>query len=178
MTTLEWHETAGAYVCDGYRITRSTEREWMLALDASRIRTVARRGRHRSQSFGALRSARAAALHLEVIRVRRIKRIRHITLAFVMALVSIASYLTMAAGTPARRLEWFAVSSVAIVLAFNEGIDAFVLMVSDGWDHKYEVPRLTVVDRLVACLVTATLLSCEDVVSTPPPPRVRVIPLG
>ncbi len=178
MTTLEWLEADGAYVCDGYRITRSSDHEWMLTLDASRIRSVVRRGRHRSQRFGSLRSARAAALHLEVVTVRRMKRIRHVTLAFVLAFVSVASYLTMAASTPARQLEWFVVSGIALVFAFNEGLGALVLTVSDGWDHKYEVPRVTLVDRIVAGLVTRTLLPRADAAARPPPPPVRVIPLG
>ena len=105
------------------------------------------------------------------------KRIRHVTLAFVLAFVSVASYLTMAAATPARQLEWFIVSGVALIFAFNEAVEAFVLVVSDGWDHKYEVPPVTVIDRTVASLVTGTLLPQGDT-AVPPPSQIRVIPLG
>ena len=71
--------------------------------------------------------------------------------------MSVGFYLAMAAGSETNRLEWFTLSGVAIFVALSEGVDAFVLMVADGWDHRYEVPRLSIVDRFVSFAVISAL---------------------
>ena len=157
MTTLDWSETEHGYVSSGYLITRPPgEIRWALRVDASLIPPVRRTTSH-ARPYASLQSARAAALHLEVVRIRRIKVIRHITLSLVAFVLSVAFYFTMMSGTAANRLEWFALAGIALVVSLSEGLDAFVLIVADGWDHRYEVPRVTVTDRIVASMVVSTL---------------------
>jgi hypothetical protein len=128
-----------------------------MGIDAS-VRPAARRRRlDDGKIFLSLPSARAAALHLEVVRVRRVKLIRHVTLSIVMFGTSIGFYLTMLAGSEVNRLEWFTLSAVAMFVALSEGLDAFVLVVADGWDYRYEVPKLSIIDRFVSLVVISTL---------------------
>jgi len=176
MTTLEWQDAHGTYVCDGYRIEPESRHRWLLTLDDPRIRMIVGRRFQAGRTFGSLRSARAAALHLEVVKVRRIKLIRHVTVSIVMIGLSVAFYLTMSAGTETSRLEWFGLAGAALVLALREGVDAFALAVADGWDHRYEVPRISMVDRIVSSAVVAALWRKGDVPSLEEP-AVRVIPL-
>jgi hypothetical protein len=166
MTTLEWSETEGGYTSGGYLITRTGTRQWSMEVDTSVKPPMRRRPRDDGRSFHSLGSARAAALHLEVVRVRRIKLIRHVTLSMVMFGMSVGFYLTMAAGSEANRLEWFTLSGVAIFAALSEGLDAFVLVVADGWDHRYEVPRLSIVDRVVSFTVISALWPRPEPVNT------------
>jgi len=174
MTTLDWQEADGTFVCDGYRIERVTDRQWLLALDAARTRTSVSRHLRRDPVFGSLRSARAAALHFEVTRVRQIKLVRHVALAVVTFILAVVFYFVMASGTEATRLEWFVLAGVALVLALSESLDAFVLLVADGWDYRYEVPRLSIVDRMVSSAVILTLWPKPPVaVDAEPPARVQ-----
>ena len=155
MTTLEWSETDHGYTSGGYKITRSGAKRWSIDFDNS-IKALV--GRHRAPdawTFGSLPSARAAALHVEVVRVRRIKLIRHVTLAIVAMGFSFAFYIVMSAGTIVNHLEWFTLASVAMVFALNEGIEGFALLVADGWDHRYEVPHVSMLDRTVSLAVIA-----------------------
>jgi hypothetical protein len=113
---------------------------------------------------------------LEVVRVRRIKLIRHVTLSIIMFGLSVGFYLTMAAGSEVNRLEWFSLSAVAIFVALSEGLDAFVLVVADGWDHRYEVPSVTFIDKHVSLVVIATLWPRpEHVEATEGAERVRAL---
>jgi hypothetical protein len=157
MTTLEWSETEDGHVSSGYLITRMGPAQWVLHVDASLIPPGKRPRTKHERPFASLRSARAAALHLEVVRVRRIKLIRHTSLAIAMFAMSVAFYVTMMAGTAANRLELFTLAGVSLVVSLSEGLDAFVLLVADGWDHRYEVPRVTVIDRTVTSAVVSTL---------------------
>jgi hypothetical protein len=63
----------------------------------------------------------------------------------------------MIQGTQANGLEWFVLAGVALYIALSEGLDAFVLLVSDGWDHRYEVPKVTALDRIVSSAVIPVL---------------------
>jgi hypothetical protein len=137
-----------------------------MEVDASVKPPIHRRRLDDGRVFPSLKSARAAALHLEVVRVRRIKLIRHMTLSMVMFGMSVGFYLTMVAGTEANRLEWFTLSGVAIFVALSEGLDAFVLIVADGWDHRYDVPRLSIVDRVVSFTVISALWPRPEPVNT------------
>lgn len=157
MTTLEWSETEDGYTSGGYQITRTGTRQWTVNVGTSTKPPIHRRRQDDSQVFHSLRSARAAALHLEVVRVRRAKLIRHVTLSMVMLGMSVGFYLAMAAGSQTNRLEWFTLSGVAIFIALSEGLDAFVLMVADGWDRIYEAPKLSIVDRFVSFMVISAL---------------------
>ena len=157
MRTLEWSETEDGHVSSGYVITLMGPSHWFLRVDESLSPPSRQQPTKHERQFASLRSARAAARHLEVVRVRRIKLIRHISLAFAIFAMSVAFYFTMMAGTAANRLEWFALAVISLVVSLSEGLDAFVLLVADGWDHRYEVPEVTVIDRTVTSVVVSTL---------------------
>ena len=92
--------------------------------------------------------------------------VRHVTLSMVMFGMSVGFYLTMAAGTEANRLVWFTLSGVAVFVALSEGLDAFVLVVAGSWDHRYEVPRLSIVDQVVSFTVISALWPRSEPVNT------------
>jgi len=156
MTTLEWSETEEGYESAGYQIKRFGTYGWTIGFDSSELPTIARRGSTDIRVFGSLKSARAAALHMELVRIRRLKLIRHVALSLMMFSLSVVSYVTMASGTLTYRLEWFVLAGAALFVGLSEGLDAFVLVVSDGWDHRYEVPKVTVLDRIISSVVTST----------------------
>ena len=157
MTTLEWSETQEGYESAGYQIKRFGTHEWTINCDRSELPTFSGRRSTDIRVFGSLKSARAAALHMEVVRIRRLKLIRHVTLSPIALFLSVGSYVTMATGTQANRLEWFVLAGAALYIALSEGVDAFVLLVSDGWDHRYEVPKVTRLDRIISSAVTSDL---------------------
>jgi len=156
MTPLEWSETEEGYESAGYQIKRFGTHGWTIYCDRPELPTVARRGSTDIRVFSSLKSARAAALHMELVRIRRLKLIRHVTLSLMMLCLSVGSYVTMATGTQTNRLEWFVVAGAALFVGLSEGLDVFVLVVSDGWDHRYEVPKVTVLDRIISSAATST----------------------
>jgi hypothetical protein len=157
MTTLEWSETEEGYESAGYQIRRLGAHGWTISFDSPELPTIARRGSTDIRVFGSLKSARAAALHLELVRIRRLKLIRHVALSLMMFCLSVVSYVAMATGTQSYRLEWFVLAGAALFIGLSEGLDAFVLVVSDGWDHRYEVPKVTTLDRIISLVATSTL---------------------
>jgi hypothetical protein len=80
--------------------------------------------------------------------------------------LSVAFYATMSASPVTNRLEWFALAVATLVVALSEGLDAFVLVVADGWDRIYEVPELSIVDRSVSFAVVSALWPRPEPVST------------
>jgi hypothetical protein len=87
MTTLEWSETEEGYESAGYRITRTGTHGWTVHCEPSLMPAVAKQGSTHMRAFASLKSARAAALHMEVVRIRRLKLIRHVTLWPVMSIL-------------------------------------------------------------------------------------------
>ena len=157
MTSLEWIETEDGYRSGGYEITRRGASQWSIQVDST-LKPPLRRPRSNDEwTFRSLKSARAAALHLEIVRVRRVKLIRHVTLSIVTFGLAVGCYLTMTAAAEMNQLSWFVLSGFALVASLSEGLDAFVLVVSDGWDYRYEVPKLSVLDRSVSFLIVSTL---------------------
>jgi len=114
MTTLEWRETEEGYESSGYRIKRFGTHEWAIHCDRRELPTATRRGSTDMRVFSSLKSARAAALHMELVRIRRLKLIRHVTLSLVMLCLSVGSYVTMATGTQTNRLEWFVIAGAVL----------------------------------------------------------------
>ena len=176
MTTLEWSETEEGYESAGYQIKRLGTHEWTIAIDSPELPTVARRGSTDVRVFGSLKSACAEALHMELVRIRRLKLIRHVTLSIMMLCLSVGSYVTMATGAQTNRLEWFVLAGAALFVGLSEGLDAFVPLVSDGWDHSYEVPKVTALDRIISSAVTSTFWR-KPISAQPTSEQERVRPL-
>jgi hypothetical protein len=176
VTTLEWSETQEGYESAGYRIKRSGTHGWTIRCDPSELPNVTRRGSADMRVFGSLQSARAAALHMELVRIRRLKLIRHVALSLMMLSLSVGFYVAMATGTQTYRLEWFVLAGAALFIGLSEGLDAFVLVVSDGWDHRYEVPRVTALDRIIPFVVTSNLWR-KPISAQPTHKQERVRPL-
>lgn len=166
MTDIDWIETDDGYTGSGYRISRVGSGQWSVGTDGSSSSSCRPHLGDDPRTFSSLKSARAAALHLEITGVRRIKLIRHLTVSILMGGLSVAFYLMMSAATAATRLEWFVVSGVALVVALSEGLDAFVLLVQNGWDHEHDVPRITIVDKVLSMAVVSTLLPKHPPVTT------------
>jgi len=149
MTTLEWEQSGNTYYRNGLRIDKLDAPDAAWVLDAD-ILPVGVWHRDLGKRYRTLRLARAAAVHMEVVRLRRMKQARHVSLVAVLLFASVWSYRVMERPDQVYRVEWFALAVLAIALALNEGVGAFVMTVDDGWDYRYEVPRVTFLDRAIA----------------------------
>ncbi len=99
------------------------------------------------------RAARTGAVHLEVVRVRRMKLTRHLVMTVVFATAAWWSHGLVERPGEVHRIEWFAVAVVGAVLALSEMLAAFLLTIDNGWDPGYEVPQVTALDRFVGRVV-------------------------
>jgi len=99
------------------------------------------------------RLARAAELHLEVLRERRIKFARHVVLAGMWAVAAVSAYNVMAAPGQPFQVEWFVASLVAVFFFLSETLEGFLVVIDEGWDRFYEIRRVTSTDRLIARVV-------------------------
>jgi hypothetical protein len=105
--------------------------------------------------FASLRAAKAAVIHHEVLVTRRTKMIRHAVLAVVGVIVAIPAFAMMGPGESDRRVAFFVVGLVILLLTLRELVGLLVLMTSYGWDYAYDMPGLTIIDRSVADVATA-----------------------
>lgn len=149
MAALVWDEKDDVYRAKGYRIDRVRDdgAPWLLTLERVRWPRFVRRARRDGERFWSLRSACAEALHMEVVRVRSAKLTRHIVLAVLLMLTAGGLYGAMTLASEPTRIQWFAVSLVVVAIAWSEALSAFMIATSGGWDHGYEVPHLTWIDR-------------------------------
>jgi hypothetical protein len=149
MAALVWDEKDDIYRANGYRIDRVRDEgaPWLLTLERVRWPRFVRQARRDGHRFWSLRSACAAALHMEVVRVRCAKLTRHIVLAVLLLLTAGVLYAVMTLASEPTRVEWFAGSLVVVGIAWSEALSAFMIATSGGWDHGYEVPTLTWIDR-------------------------------
>ncbi len=177
MSSFDWHHTRETDRCNGYRIRRvDAERaSWVLEFDGTDAIPLGLRSRDAGRRYRSLRCARAAAVHMEVVRLRRLKLTRHWFLSAVLLTTSVGFYLTMEAADQSSRIEWFLAALAVFVVGFSEGLDGVVILISDGWDHAYDVPRITRIDtwigRTMARLRTPTS-RCDGIEDEP---RVRVV---
>ena len=149
MTTLEREQSSNSYYSNGLRIDKLDAPDAAWVLDAD-IVPVGVWHRDLGKRYRTLRLARAAAVHMEVVRLRRVKKARHVALVAVLLIASVWFYRVMERPDQVYRVEWFALAVLAIALALNEGVGAFVMTVDDGWDYRYEIPRITFLDRAIA----------------------------
>lgn len=170
MTTLEWGRSDDRCTARTLRIERDDDAPsdsiWLLCAERPPIGVWKR---DLDKRFSTLGAARAAARHIDVVRLRRVKQARHVVLTCLFSASAIWSYQIMALPEQWYRVEWFAVATIAIVVALSEGLSAFLMVIDDGWDYLYEVPRITIVDRAIA----RTVLSypsrrLHDVIAEPP----------
>jgi len=153
MVCLEWVDSDGIHRCDGYTIecVDSSSMSWSLRLDPSHL-PLGLTPRDSGRRYRNLRSARAAATHLEITRLRRMKFIRHGILAVVSLIASVVSYQMISLPHQGATLEWFAAALITMYIALSESLSGLLLLIDDGWDQRYEVPRITRLDRLCARL--------------------------
>jgi hypothetical protein len=107
-----------------------------------------------SQRFRSLKSAKAAAIHHRILVIRRMKLIRHSILAILGCLVAIPAFAMMGPGTSTRRVAFFMVGLVVLLLTLRELVGVLMIVFSQGWDSGYDVPRLTVIDRVTVSVAS------------------------
>ncbi len=152
MTTIE-RDDLGDRLCDNaLQIERIGDggTDWSLSCVALPIGLWKR---DLGKRFATQRGARAGVVQLEVVRLRRIKQARHLVLTAVFSASAVWSYQIMALPDQWYRVEWFVAATFAVVAALSEGLSAFLMVIDDGWDYRYEVPRITLVDRAIAGIV-------------------------
>lgn len=143
----------GEMICDnGLHIIKldDTGSDWLVSAETMPMGVWKR---DLGKRFTTLRAARAAAVHIEVVRLRRIKQARHVALASVFFVAAVWFYHLMALPAQWYRVELFAAATIALVVALSEGLAAFLMVIDDGWDYLYEVPRITFLDRAIAALL-------------------------
>ena len=150
-----WTTQGDTHRHDGYRIEPvrgAAEGGWVVRMRESRHPVL---GSLESTRFASLRAAKAAVIHHEVLVTRRTKMIRHAVLAVVGVIVAIPAFAMMGPGESDRRVAFFVVGLVILLLTLRELVGLLVLMTSHGWDYAYDMPGLTIIDRSVADVATA-----------------------
>ncbi|MCL1598643.1 MAG: hypothetical protein M3094_05630, partial [Actinomycetia bacterium] len=152
MTTLEQDAFDDRVHDNGLRIERTDDggSDWLLSCAAPPIGLWKR---DLGKRFTTLRAARAAVVQMEVVRLRRIKQARHLVLTAVFSMSAVWAYQIMALPDQWYRVEWFVAATFAVAAALSEGLSSFLMVIDDGWDYRYEVPRITLVDRVIAGVV-------------------------
>jgi len=105
------------------------------------------------RAYPTRRLARSAEAHLNVLRERRIKFVRHVVLAIVWAVAAVFAYTVMAAPGQPFQVEWFVVALVAAFFFLSETLEGFLVVIDEGWDRFYEIRRVTPTDRFIARVV-------------------------
>jgi len=146
---------ASAPHTSGYRIDKSGFRDkpWVIRFDESDIIPLGLFRYDSSSAYPTRRMAFAAAAHLEVLRERRIKFVRHVVLATLWAVAAVGAYIVMATPEQAFQVEWFAIALAAAFFCLNETLEGFLVVIDEGWDRFYEIRSVSRVDRLVAGVV-------------------------
>jgi len=139
----------------GYRIEPARgpgDGGWIVHVQESRHPVL---GSIEAAHFASLRAAKAAVIHHQVLVTRRTKMIRHAVLAVVGTVVAIPAFALMGPGESDRRVAFFGVGLVIILLTLRELVGLLILVTSHGWDYAYDMPELTIIDRGVADVATA-----------------------
>ncbi|GMQ99076.1 MAG: hypothetical protein BMS9Abin17_1626 [Acidimicrobiia bacterium] len=161
----------------GYRIDKigSEEEPWVVGLDDPGVIPLGLFSRDFTKAYPTRRLACAAEAHLEVLRERRIKFVRHVVLATVWAVAAVVAYIVMAAPGQPFQVEWFVVAFVAAFFFLSETLEGFLVVIDEGWDRFYEIRRVTRTDRFIARVVFHPFSRRGRPYAEAESPRVRVI---
>lgn len=177
MTTLDWNSRGRSHRRDGYRIDPAGGEPpggWILHVDEPDQPVVPSIG---GQRFRSLKSAKAAAVHHRILVIRRTKLIRHAVLALLGCLFAIPAFAMMGPGTSTRRVAFFVVGLIVLLVTLRELVGVLMIVFSQGWDSGYDVPRLTRIDRLVVSVVSRLSRAPLDTHGNDEA-AVHVVPLG
>ncbi len=150
-----WTTYGDTHCHDGYRIEPAggpVDGGWVVHVQESRHPVL---GSIEATHFTSLRAAKAAVIHHEVLVTRRTKMIRHAVLAVVGVMVAIPAFALMGPGESNRRVAFFVLGLVILLLTLRELVGLLILVTSHGWDYAYDMPELTIIDRGVADVATA-----------------------
>jgi hypothetical protein len=179
MAFFEWTQSANDTLsADGYRIDRIREGRtiWLLHFD-DRLRVPAGfRPGAVDWKYRSLTSAKAAAVHVEMQRRRRVKIMRHAFWGVVFSVAAVVVFATLGEMDRSARLVWFAVGMICTGLALREMTHGIIMFSSGSWDYLYEAPRVTVVDSFIARFLVRLVPNPRD----PEPDRdgkVRIVPI-
>lgn len=149
------HSGASASDTEAYRVDKigSHAKPWVIRFDDSGAVPLGLFHGDSWTAYPTRRLALAAVAHLEVLRERRIKFVRHIVLAAFWAAAAVVAYIVMAVPEQAFQIEWFAVALVAVFFFLNETLEGFLVVIDEGWDRFYEIRTVSRTDRLIARVV-------------------------
>jgi len=161
----------------GYRIDRigSVEKPWVVGFDESGVIPLGLFHRDSAKAYPSRRIARAAVVHLEVLRERRIKFVRHVVLAALWLALAVVAYNVMASPGQRFQIEWFAVVLVAAFFFLSETLEGFLVVIDEGWDRFYEIRSVSRTDRFIARLVFLPFARRAPLDADGESPRIRVI---
>jgi hypothetical protein len=155
VTAVEWQTNGASYRQDPYRIDPADGQPpggWVLHVvdpEHPLVDSVD------EQRFSSLKTAKATAIHHRLVTIRRTKLVRHAMLSIVGALLVIPAFALMGPGTSTRRVVFFVVGLLVLLLALRELVGLGMLALSDGWDYRYDAPELSWTDRMVGDFVGA-----------------------
>ena len=116
-------------------------------------------------TFSSLKAAKAAAIHHRVLATQRIKLLRHVVVAVMFTIAAMPAFALMGPGTSTRRVVFFALGLVCLMIAIREMVGIVVTVFNEGWDYAYDLPRVTKLDAVVADIASA-ILHAQDVART------------
>ena len=175
MTAPGWTIDGTSHRHDGYRIDPARGHPpggWVLHADDPAHPVI---GSIDNSRFKSLKAAKAAAIHHRVLATRRMKLIRHAAVAALAALATIPAFALMGPGESTRRVAFFAVGLVLVLVAMRELVGVVVIVFSDGWDYGYDLPRVTWIDAMVADVVSALMAAPQMAVAEEEEPAVHVV---
>ena len=155
MTTVDWQTNGVSHRQDPYRIDPAGGQPpggWVLHVVDPEHPLV---DSIDEQRFSSLKSAKAAAIHHRLVTIRRTKLARHAVLSVVGAMLVIPAFALMGPGTSTRRVVFFVIGLFVLLLALRELVGLIMVVLSDGWDYRYDAPQLTLIDRWIGDFAAA-----------------------
>jgi hypothetical protein len=179
MPFFDWIRTGKeTYRADGYRIDRVREGRilWLLRFDDSTRVPAGFRPGVVEWSYRSLSSAKAAAIHVEMQRRRRVKIMRHAFWGVLFGLAALLVFATLSDMGRNARLAAFVFGLLCAGLALREMTHGIIMYSSGSWDYLYEAPHVTAVDTQIARFLVHLAPNPRNP-EPDPDARVRIVPI-
>lgn len=179
MAFFDWIQTSDeTYRADGYRIDRIREGRilWLLHFDDTAAVPAGFRPDAVEWKYRSLPSAKAAAIHVEMLRRRRVKIMRHAFWGVVFGLAALLVFATLGDVGRNARLAAFVIGLVCTGLALREMTHGIIMYSSGSWDYLYEAPHVTAIDTQIARFLVHLAPNPHDP-DPDPDGTVRIVPI-
>lgn len=179
MAFFDWIRTGDkTYCADGYRIDRIREGRirWLLHFDDRGRVPAGFRPDAVEWKYDSMASAKAAAIHVEMLRRRRVKIMRHAFMGVLLGLVALLVFASLGDVGRNARLAMFIFGLVCTGLALREMTHGIIMYSSGSWDYLYEAPHLTTLDTQIARFLVHLAPNPHNP-DPDPDEQVRIVPM-